>query len=203
MKVAIRLAYICIAVSAVLGSPAQATFTLKGKTVTLYAGGGIGGGVDLFARTFVPYLGRHLPDEPNIVVANMGGSGGVQGMQYLYKVAPKDGTALGTTNSGAVSEPLMGRVKVAYDLAGFRWIGSLARGDTVCGVWHTSPVKSVEDAKKRTVVLSATGATSGPARAALLLNALLERNSSRSQAIPATLWLWRSNAARWRGPATR
>lgn len=154
-------------------SPARGDFNLKGKTVTLYVGGGIGGGVDLYARTFAPYLSRHLPGEPTIVVSNMGGSGGVQGTQYLFNVAAKDGTAVGTTNSGAVSEPLMGQIKVAYELDKFRWIGSLARGDTVCGVWHTSPIKSIDDARNREVTLAATGATSGPARAALLLNALL------------------------------
>jgi tripartite-type tricarboxylate transporter receptor subunit TctC len=154
-------------------SPARGEFSLKGKTVTLYAGGGIGGGVDLYARTLAPYLGRHLPGEPAVVVSNMGGSGGVQGVQYLFNVAAKDGTAVGTTNSGAVSEPLMGQVKVAYQLDKFRWVGSLLRGNTVCGVWHTSSIKSIEDARQREVTLSATGATSGPARASLLLNALI------------------------------
>ncbi|MPZ41344.1 MAG: hypothetical protein GEU95_25520 [Rhizobiales bacterium] len=152
---------------------AHAQPSLKGKTVTLYVGGGIGGGVDIFARTFAPHLSRHLPGEPAIIVSNMGGSGGVQGVQYLYNVAAKDGTAVGTTNSGSISEPLLGRSKVAYELDKFRWIGSLARGDTVCGVWHTSAIKSIEDARQRQVALSATGVTSGPARAALLLNALV------------------------------
>lgn len=169
----VRRVFIVTALLAPLSAGAQPSFTLKDRTVNMYVGGGIGGGVDIYARTLAPYLGRHLPGEPNVVVVNMGGSGGVQGVQYLFNVAAKDGTALGTTNSGAVSEPIMGRVKVNYSLAKFHWIGSLARGDTVCGVWHTSSVKSIEDAKSREVILSATGATSGPARASLLLNALL------------------------------
>jgi tripartite-type tricarboxylate transporter receptor subunit TctC len=94
-------------------------------------------------------------------------------VQYLFNVAAKDGTAVGTTNSGAVSEPLMGQVKVAYELDKFRWVGSLLRGNTVCGVWHTSSIKSIDEARQREVTLSATGATSGPARASLLLNALI------------------------------
>ena len=170
---ATSLAAALLACCGVTGASAQAEFTLKGRTVTLYVGGGIGGGVDIYARTLAPYLGRHLPGEPNVVVVNMGASGGVQGVQYLFNVAAKDGTAVGTTNSGAVSEPIMGQVSVNYALGKFHWIGSLTRGDTVCGVWHASPIQSIDDAKAREVVLSATGATSGPARASLLLNALL------------------------------
>src|SRR4051812_21075269 len=76
---------------------AQAPLNLKGKTVTIYVAGGVGGGVDNFARTLAPYLGRHLPGEPTVVASNMPGGGGVQAVQYLYNVAAKDGTAIGTT----------------------------------------------------------------------------------------------------------
>src|SRR5262249_39647718 len=48
-----------------------------------------------------------------------------------------------------------------------------AKGDTVCAVWHESPVKSIADAKTRTVTISSTGALSAPSRTALLLDALL------------------------------
>jgi tripartite-type tricarboxylate transporter receptor subunit TctC len=153
---------------------AAAEFTLAGKTVTLYVGGGIGGGVDNYARTLVPHFARHLPGQPSITVVNMGASGGVQGMQYLYNVAAKDGTAFGITNSGAVAEPVMGSAKVSYAIENYRWLGSLTRGDTVCGVWHESTIRTLADAKTREVPLSATGATSGPARAARMLNALLQ-----------------------------
>jgi tripartite-type tricarboxylate transporter receptor subunit TctC len=159
---------------AVWAAPAAAAeFTLAGKTVNLYVGGGIGGGVDNYARTLVPHFARHLPGQPSIAVLNMGASGGVQGMQYLYNVAAKDGTAFGITNSGAVAEPVMGSAKVNYAIDKYRWLGSLTRGDTVCGVWHESTIRSLADARKREVPLSATGATSGPARAARMLNALI------------------------------
>jgi tripartite-type tricarboxylate transporter receptor subunit TctC len=155
-------------------TPVAAEFTLAGKTVTLYVGGGIGGGVDNYARTLVPHFAKHLPGQPSVAVVNMGASGGVQGMQYLYNVAAKDGTAFGMTNSGAVAEPVMGSAKVSYAIENYRWLGSLTRGDTVCGVWHESTIQSLADAKMREVPLSATGATSGPARAARMLNALLQ-----------------------------
>jgi tripartite-type tricarboxylate transporter receptor subunit TctC len=163
----------CFAVACATRAPA-AEFTLAGKAVNLYVGGGIGGGVDNYARTLAPHFTKHLPGQPSITVVNMGASGGVQGMQYLYNVGAKDGTAFGITNSGAVAEPVMGSTKVNYEIDRYRWLGSLTRGDTVCGVWHESTVQTLADVKKREVSLSATGATSGPARAARLLNALLQ-----------------------------
>lgn len=155
------------------GTDARAEVSLQGRTVTIYVAGGAGGGVDTFARTLIPYLAKNLPGEPAMVVSNMPGAGGIQAVQHLYNVAAKDGTAIGTTNAGPVSEPLIGTVKVNYDMRKFRWIGSLAKGDTVCLVWHESPIKSLADAKAHEVTISATGATSAPTRSALLMNALL------------------------------
>ena len=154
------------------GAAAQG-FDLKGKTVTIYVAGGAGGGVDAYARTLAPYLGKHLPGQPTVTVSNMPGGGGMQAVQYLYNVAAKDGTAIGTTNVGPVSEPQLGSVKVNYDIGKFRWVGSLAKGNTVCAIWHASNVKTLDEARKRELTIAATGATSAPTRSALIMNALL------------------------------
>lgn len=159
---------------AMLAAPAAAAdFNLKGKTVTIYIAGGAGGGIDAYARTFAPYLAKNLPGEPTIVSSNMPGGGGAQAVQYLYNVAAKDGTAIGTTNAGPVSEPQLGGMKVNYDIGKFRWIGSLAKGNTVCAAWHSSSFKNLEDVKAREMTIASTGATSAPARAAWLMNALI------------------------------
>jgi tripartite-type tricarboxylate transporter receptor subunit TctC len=155
------------------GGPARADFSLQGRTVTLYVAGGVGGGVDAYARSFVPHLAHYLPGEPAIIVSNMPGAGGIQALQYLYNVAPHDGIAIGTTNAGPVSEPVMGDANVKYDLLKFGWFGSLAKGDTVCAVWSSSPVMTIAEARSREVTISSTGALSAPTRTALLLNALL------------------------------
>ena len=84
-----------------------AAFDLKGRTVTIHVGGGAGGGVDIFARTFAQHLPRHLPGGPQVVVSNMPGNGGIQAVQFTYNVASRDGTAIGTTNAGPIVEPLM------------------------------------------------------------------------------------------------
>lgn len=150
-----------------------ADFTLQGKTVTVIVAGGVGGGLDAYARIFLPYLSKQLPGEPTMVVQNLPGGGGVQGVQRLYNVSAKDGTAIGTTPAGPVKEPLMGSGQVNYDLRQFGWVGSLTNEDTVCLVWHTSSVKTLDDLRQREVPISATGAASNSTIGPLLLNDLL------------------------------
>lgn len=171
-----RSSFVAVAAFATIALAATGearAFDLKDKTVTLYVAGGAGGGVDLFGRTLIPYLSKYLPGEPTIVATNMSGGGGIQAMQVLYNVAPRDGTAIGTTNAGPVAEPLIGTHKVEYDMQKFRWIGSLAKGDTVCAAWAASGIRTLDDARKRDVPIAATGATSAPTRSALLMNDLL------------------------------
>jgi tripartite-type tricarboxylate transporter receptor subunit TctC len=109
-----------------------------------------------------------------MIVQNMPGGGGVQGVQNLYNVSRNDGTAVGTTPGGPLKEPLMGDQRVNYDLRQFGWIGSLVGvDDTACVVWGTSPIKSWRDARDRTVTLSATGSESNSTLGPLLLNDLL------------------------------
>jgi tripartite-type tricarboxylate transporter receptor subunit TctC len=103
----------------------------------------------------------------------MGASGGIQGVQYLFNVAPSDGTYIGTSNAGPIAEQKMGMLKVNYDVGKFRWVGSLTTGDTVCAVWRESPIKSLDDARSQDVPMASTGATSAPTRATLMVANLL------------------------------
>jgi tripartite-type tricarboxylate transporter receptor subunit TctC len=154
-------------------TPALAEFTLKDKTVTVIVSGGVGGGLDSYTRVFLKYFTKYLPGNPAMIVQNMPGAGGVQGVARLFTIPNKDGTAIATTPAGPVKEPLMGRGSVPYDLRQFRWVGSLTLEDTTCLVWHTSDIKTLDDAKKREVPLSATGTASNSTLGPLLLNALL------------------------------
>ena len=63
-----------------------------GKQVTFNVGAGAGGGFGLNARIFAKYYGQYIPGKPTIVVQHMGGSGGVKAANYVYNVAPKNGS---------------------------------------------------------------------------------------------------------------
>jgi tripartite-type tricarboxylate transporter receptor subunit TctC len=146
---------------------------LRGKVVSLYIGGGVGGGVDALARSLTPYLTKHLPGNPPIIIKNQPGAGGMQAVENLYATAARDGTAFGTTATGPIVEPVLGTTQVHYDLLKFSWIGSLATDQTTCFTWYQSSVKTIDDAKTREVPLSTTGARSNSTLIPLMLNAVI------------------------------
>jgi tripartite-type tricarboxylate transporter receptor subunit TctC len=146
-----------------IGSPAsaqEAAANLAGKTVTIYIGFGPGGGYDLYGRVLARHLGKHLPGHPTVVVSNMPGAASVRAANYVYAVAPKDGTALGIVAQSVGEEQLVGTSGVSYDVAKFNWIGRFAANVEVAYVWHAAPVKTIEDLKTTEATFAGTGPSS-------------------------------------------
>jgi tripartite-type tricarboxylate transporter receptor subunit TctC len=146
-----------------IGSPAsaqEAAANLTGKTVTIYIGFGPGGGYDLYGRVLARHLGKHLPGHPTVVVSNMPGAASVRAANYVYAVAPKDGTALGIVAQSVGEEQLVGTSGVSYDVAKFNWIGRFAANVEVAYVWHAAPVKTIEDLKTTEATFAGTGPSS-------------------------------------------
>jgi tripartite-type tricarboxylate transporter receptor subunit TctC len=170
---AATFAALMLAAAATTGGSASADVSLHGKTVNLYVGGSVGGGVDAYARTLGPYLSKYLPGNPNVVPSNMPGGGGVGAVQYVYNVGVKNGTAVGAANPSSITEPLLGTVNVHYDLKKFRWIGSLYQGNNVCVVWHETGIKTLKDAQTHEVTLAAVSVGSASAQFPRLLNTLI------------------------------
>ena len=124
----------------------------KGKTVQLVVGYGPGGGYDVYARVLSRHIGKHIPGNPTIVVQNMPGAGSLRAANYLYGVAPKDGTVFGTF---ARNMPLLGLLKtnqnVQFDPRKFTWLGSSSSYENdayLLLVRKDAKVKSVEDARR-------------------------------------------------------
>jgi len=140
----------------VTGAAAQDFYA--GKTVNHYIGFGPGGGYDLYGRLFARHIGRFLPGKPTIVAQNMPGAGGLKVANFMYAVAPKDGTALATTAEGAVIEQTLGGQGVEYDATKFNWIGMMTPSVTLFFTWHTSATKSFEDLRKRQTFFGSSGA---------------------------------------------
>ena len=108
-------------------------------TVTLYIPSGIGGGYDTYGRLASRHLGRFLPGNPTLVPRNMPGAGGVVLANYLYNVAPKDGSAIALVQGGTPLEPLFGFSQAKFDVTKFNWLISLNRLVSIGVFWHTSP----------------------------------------------------------------
>ena len=125
----------------------------KGRTVTLIIGYGPGGGYDLFARLMAHHLGRYLAGNPTVMVQNMPGAGSLRATNYLYAVAPRDGTTIG---SFARDMPLLAILRTnasaVFDPRKFNWLGSssdFSRDAYILMVRKDAPVNSIEDARRR------------------------------------------------------
>ena len=79
----------------------------KGRTINLYIGYSPGGAYDLYARVIARHMGAHIPGNPTIVPQNMEGAGSLRLANYLYRVAPQDGTAMATFGRGIAFDPLL------------------------------------------------------------------------------------------------
>ena len=156
-----------VAATPVMPVLAQETIT---KPITLYVAGTAGGGIDLYARLLGRHLGRHIPGNPSINVQDMPGAGGIRAANFLADTAPKDGTALTTFPGGPLIEPLIGARNPGYDMSKFNWIGAVSRDVSLCVSWGAGDFKTIDDAKKREMVLAGTGAGSETDTYPLILN---------------------------------
>ena len=143
----------------------------RGKTINMIVGYSAGGGYDIYARLIAPYLTKHLPGNPSVVVQNMDGAGSLKATNYLYNVAPKDGTAIGTFGRGLAMEPLIGGAGTQFDATKFTWLASGTNELGVFVVWHTSPIKTWDDMLTKEFTVGGEGSGSDPdIYAALLKN---------------------------------
>jgi tripartite-type tricarboxylate transporter receptor subunit TctC len=126
----------------------------RGKTITIVIGYSAGGGYDVFARLLARHMGRHVPGNPMVVPQNMPGAGSRKAGMYLYSVAPKDGTTIGTIGRNESIAPLI-EDDAGFDGSKFTWIGSIANDNSICLSWHTCSIKTWQDLQSRELTVGA------------------------------------------------
>lgn len=145
----------------------------RGRVVSVFIGFGPGGGYDMSARVLARHMGRHLPGAPVLTPRNMPGAGSLQLANYLYNVAPKDGTEFGVFGRTAPIDPLLGVKGANFDARRFTWLGSTSNEVSTCVSWGTSAVKRFEDLQTLELAVGAAGPTSPSATAPNMLNGVL------------------------------
>src|SRR5215467_2748557 len=163
-----------IPAAAAQAQPADEFFRAK-RELTLITSSSAGGGYDQYSRLVARHMTKYVPGNPNIVVQNMVGGGGIRAANYLYNVAPKDGTVYSLIDRGMPTAPLLygDKSQARFEAVKFSWIGSLMR-ETGMGVLAArSVVKTIEDAKRHEIFFGSTGPETDPAMFVRLVNDLL------------------------------
>jgi len=154
--------------------PADEFFRNKRELIFITSSN-VGGGYDSYSRLLARYLTKYLPGNPRYVVQNMLGGGGIRAANYLYNVAPKDGSVIGLIDRGMPTAPLLygDRSQARFDAVKYAWIGSLMRETGMGVIAERSRVKTIEDAKVHQIHFGATGPETDPAMYARLVNELV------------------------------
>lgn len=142
----------------------------KGKTVEIFVGVSPGGGYSTFAQILSNHLGKHIPGNPTVIVKHMPGAGGIKSLNYVYNAAAKDGTALITPNAGPVRQVVLGIEGIKYDPMKYNWLGGWSESVFVLTVLSDTPVKTLEEARDKQVILGAIGKKSVTYTNPVLLN---------------------------------
>jgi tripartite-type tricarboxylate transporter receptor subunit TctC len=163
-----------VVVGGMLGAaPASADVAgfYQGKVVKVMVPSGLGATLGLYGHLVVEHLGKHIPGNPTVVIESRPGGGGTRGAAFAYSAAPKDGTYIAEVLAPSVITPLLRDVK--FDASKFQWLGSVTPRPAVVSMWHTSPVKTLDEAKKKQAIMGSTGLGSETYLVPTLMNEVL------------------------------
>jgi tripartite-type tricarboxylate transporter receptor subunit TctC len=178
----------CLCVLALLaawpgGPGANADAYYKGRSITFIIGSAPGGGYDAYSRLVAAHLGQHLDGRPSVIPQNMPGAGSIRAANYLYNVAPKDGTAIGMVDEAIYLNQILGGQEPPPDATGSSWMGRILhrvfgaqeqRTDATRFIWigrilansavlfarREAAVQRIEDAYAKELIVSASGTAS-------------------------------------------
>ena len=160
-------------VVAVLTGPAKSETAedfFRGKTINLIIGYNPGGPYDVYSRLAASLLPKYIPGNPKIVPQNMPGVGSAKAANFLYSQAPRDGLTIGVIGQQLPVSQALGDASVKFDMRQFNWLGRFTSGAESTVIWHTSPTKTIADARKRETTLASTSAGSLADSFPLLMN---------------------------------
>ena len=147
-----------------------------GKTINIYIGTGEGpGALSAYPRAIAAVIGKYIPGHPTILVRNMPGAGGIKAANFIYSIAPQDGTAWGFITRGFVRAPLLQNPQAQFDPTKYHWIGTTSQETSVAAVWASATrVRSLTDAATEEVVFGGTSLATDTGLFPTILNRLID-----------------------------
>jgi len=145
----------------------------KDKTITVVSAGGAGGAHGAYAQLISTQIGKYIPGNPNVIVQYMPGAGGNKAMNYLFRTRPDDGTYLGVPLQDLIFNARIGVKAVKYDATGARYLGGVDSTRTTVTVMKASGASSLDDAKRKEVIMASSGKSGQTYIIPTVLNALL------------------------------
>ena len=168
------LTFLALCLSLTQTSAQTAEEFYKNRKMTLITSASVGGGYDQYARLLSRHMPKYMPGAPTMIVQNMPGAEGIKAANYLYSVAPRDGSVIGglQRNTGLDKFYRPNDTGVQYDARKFTWLGSTQQEIGFFLVSTKTGVKTIEDLKTKEITISSTARTSPSSVYGRFLNAL-------------------------------
>ncbi len=130
-----------------------ADFFRAHKTIRIVVSAPPGGAYDQRARIMSRFYGQRVPGNPTVIVESMTGGGGIVALNYIYNVAPRDGTVLCIFQRTAITAPLLQPVNVKFDLLKYNWLGSFGPEIGVVLGSTNSPIRTTADLFEKEMIV--------------------------------------------------
>ena len=163
---ALAVAMLACAPRVASAQPADQFF--KGKVINLYIGFAAGGSYDYYARLVARFIGKNIPGNPTVVAQTMAGAGSFQAANFLFAVAPRDGTAMGIITQTLAIEDALHSPAVHYKASEFTWIGRVTAILEVALTGQTAKAKTIDDARRYETPVAGTGLLPAPVLVAMV-----------------------------------
>ncbi len=161
LKRALASCALGLAISAGASAQESVESFYRGKTVTMVIGSSAGGGYDAYARLVGRHIGKHIPGRPNVIPSNMNGAGGNTASNYVFSIAPRDGTVIGASSPGSLLDPLISVEKSAlkHEPLKFNYLGSANGEFFACILRNDAGLASFADVFQKEVIIGVSGGT--------------------------------------------
>jgi tripartite-type tricarboxylate transporter receptor subunit TctC len=145
----------------------------KGKQIRFIVGTAAGQDYDAWARLLGRHMSAFMPGKVPFVVENMPGAGHILATNYLFNLAPRDGTVIGMVSRNITEAAMTKLPNVRFDPGRFNWIGSPELNHRVLFVNTAAGIEKVPDLFRRDLIVGVTGGAQGVTAAPILLKNLL------------------------------
>jgi tripartite-type tricarboxylate transporter receptor subunit TctC len=172
-QASLACALLCAAAAAQPGRADPVEDFYKGREVSVIVTGSPGSNYEIYARLITHGMSKFLPGHPGMVIRSMNGGGHVVGTNYLYNVAPKDGSVLGAIGETMALTQILQPELVKFDAGRFNWIGNPNVGNLTLAAWYTAGIDSIQQVTERELIVGASGPTSPSGQIPRALNNIL------------------------------
>lgn len=142
-------------------------------TISVVLAGGAGGIHAIYTQTLAPFVRKHMPGNPNIVINYQTGAGGTIAANYLYNVSPKDGTAIGALLPEMPVAARLGSPGIKYDPRKFSYIAGADITNSTITLMRSAGISSIAQAREKTAVIAAGGPGSQTFLTPIVANAVI------------------------------